>query len=976
MNISHFRFVKTEHNKYSHYINLLSFKILFFLLFSVSLNAQKWQPVPMVSQAIKDAGYFGGEGLQFPKAIVVDQQDGSFILYGTDVGGIFRSTNGGEMFEPANVGYNARGNCGFAIDPKNNNRAIAVAGNSGINPQHGLYLTEDKGASWTHVLPFGDYNGFRDIRNQVAFDPSSYDALKGYSTVAYWSKTDENNGGGIFKSTDGGSSWTKISNNYAKSTLKIHPEKGYLYLANGNLYRSKDGGASYDLIESGVVDIDVIMTRPDNIYSVKNDGLYISENSGDSFVKISSTSFPSQSPYALNISHLHPDTIMLANTTGQFAHTRHYSHDGGHSWVKASLDNTLAWGAYNNRPLMYHWDHNDPNVIWSNGGAWITRSIDAGKTFGWYANGLNNVMMGGLFNFNPKYPECIFIGFQDQNAAYSIDTGYTFKYCNVSGLAWGGHNYGSYAASKDLLLTGNAVTNKAVRQLRISKDGGNTWTSPGVENGGIDVIFGDPVDEKVLFFGNKRSADKGVTWKPMTGCLGVCTSNPEGNHELYGVNSNSVVKSFDKGVTWINIANPGSMAKDIAYDHVRNRLYVALSNDGFVMIDCANGKITDLTSLVPKDQYNSPFRPRSVAVDPVNPEVVYAGQNRGSYKTDVSVVRSVDAGKSWEIISRNKRTNNTQFGIPGGQEASALRVHPVTRELWVGTGCYGTWKIGPPDSADTGIIIRITNPENDATLIAPDTVLVKADILINNNLVEKVDLFINDQNSGEVKKEPYEFKWIHPSSGNYEIYAVVTDTSGKTYSSASIEVSIISSALPNVAITSPVNGNIFEYNSNIIITAEAFDTDGHITKVEFFNGTEKLGEDDISPFQFLWEKVTQGTYVLTALATDNSNQTISSESISITVKDQSTNLKVASVDSKYFHVYPNPVEGNYINIQFGITPENGEIRIYDLRGTLVFSEKIKENAIIIPTEIFNQPGLYIIEVNSKRGIERKKLIIR
>ncbi len=396
--------------------------IVLALLSFMATTAQHWQPVPMVSQKIKDAGHFGGEGLQWPQALCIDQQEGSFILYGTDVGGIFRSTDGGQMFEPANVGYHARGNCGFAIDPHNNRRAIAVAGNSGANPQHGLYLTADQGASWTHVLPFGDYKGYRDNRDQVAYDPSSYDSILGYSTVAYWSKTNENDAGGLFKSSDGGESWVKLTGSYAKSVVKVHPGNGTLYLANGNLYRSNDGGNEIDMVEEGVIDMDIILTRPDSLFALKGDGVYLSVDNGENFTKISGSSFPANEPHKLYVSPSHPDTMVLANSTGNYSKTRHFSHDGGITWGKAAMDNSLAWGAYNNRPPLFQW-HPDKPVVWSTGGAWATRSTDAGKTYEWYANGLNIVMIGGLINFNPNDPDNIFLGFQDQNAGFSTNAG-------------------------------------------------------------------------------------------------------------------------------------------------------------------------------------------------------------------------------------------------------------------------------------------------------------------------------------------------------------------------------------------------------------------------------------------------------------------------------------------------------------------------------------------------------------------------
>ena len=697
----------------------------------------------MVSQKIKDAGHFGGEGLQWPQAIEIDKQDGSFILYGTDVGGIFRSTNGGEMFEPANVGYNARGNCDFAIDPENNTRAVAVGANSGAKPQHGLYLTTDQGASWTHVLPFGDYNGYRDIRDQVQYDPESYDSDLGYCTDIYWSKINMNGGGGLFKSTDGGVSWEKINDEYGSCVVKIHQTKGYIYLANGNLYRSKDGGHSFELLEEGVTDIDVIEKLQDNIYALKAVGLYVSTDMGDSFTRVPSVNFPDSNPNHLYVNSIHPDTMVMANFEPKYNRTRQYTHDGGKTWHQSDTDNSLAWGAYNSRPSFFAWSPVEPGTVWSVGGAWATRSTDGGKVFRWYANGLNIVMTGGIFTFNPNHPDNIFIGFQDQNAAFSNNAGYTWKYCNVSGKSWGGHCYSGYAANENILITGLADGSKyAARELRISFDGGDTWTGKGVVNQGIDIAYGDPVDENILFYGNYRSADKGQTWNPMENCDGVCTSNPSGRRELYGVSGKSAVVSLDKGLTWETIASFNHKVLDVAFDHNRKNVYVALREGGFWVVD-KNGEKKDLTAAIPRDQYNSSFQPRSVAVDPVKPEVVYAGQARGPYKTDVSVVRSVDGGENWQVINRNKRLSNTEFGIPGGQTATSLRVHPGNRYLYVGTGCYGTWRIGPPDSTITGLSEVTTDK---GKLAYDETMIIFPNPVGEDNFTVKTSL----------KKPPYQ----------------------------------------------------------------------------------------------------------------------------------------------------------------------------------------------------------------------------
>lgn len=87
---------------------------------------------------------------------------------------------------------------------------------------------------------------------------------------------------------------------------------------------------------------------------------------------------------------------------------------------------------------------------------------------------------------------------------------------------------------------------------------------------------------------------------------------------------------------------------------------------------------------------------------------------------------------------------------------------------------------------------------------------------------------------------------------------------------------------PVVAITSPEDGATFTSPATINITADASVTGGSITKVEFYNGTSKLGEDLTSPYTFTWNNVSSGSYTLEALATDNDGAT-GSASVQVTV---------------------------------------------------------------------------------------------
>lgn len=96
------------------------------------------------------------------------------------------------------------------------------------------------------------------------------------------------------------------------------------------------------------------------------------------------------------------------------------------------------------------------------------------------------------------------------------------------------------------------------------------------------------------------------------------------------------------------------------------------------------------------------------------------------------------------------------------------------------------------------------------------------------------------------------------------------------------------SSAPTVTITSPFNGTTFSNPANITINANATSNGGNISKVEFYQGTTKMGEDLTAPYSFTWMNVTTGSYALKAVATDNTNVTGTSQLINITVASCAT----------------------------------------------------------------------------------------
>lgn len=89
---------------------------------------------------------------------------------------------------------------------------------------------------------------------------------------------------------------------------------------------------------------------------------------------------------------------------------------------------------------------------------------------------------------------------------------------------------------------------------------------------------------------------------------------------------------------------------------------------------------------------------------------------------------------------------------------------------------------------------------------------------------------------------------------------------------------------PTVALTAPTANSTFRSPAAITLTAAASDTDGSITKVEFYNGRTRLATDTAAPYLFTWTGVRRGTYTLTAKAYDNTGAVTTSAPVTITVR--------------------------------------------------------------------------------------------
>jgi chitinase len=193
--------------------------------------------------------------------------------------------------------------------------------------------------------------------------------------------------------------------------------------------------------------------------------------------------------------------------------------------------------------------------------------------------------------------------------------------------------------------------------------------------------------------------------------------------------------------------------------------------------------------------------------------------------------------------------------------------------------------------------VSITSPANNASFNAPASFTISASATDNGGSISKVEFYNGGIKLGEDNSAPYEYSWINVAAGSYTITTRAFDNmSAVAVSSAvTVKVNTVSNPppvnqAPIVTLTTPANGTSWNAPASIAITANASDADGSVAKVEFYNGSAKIGEDLTSPYAFTINNAGAGTYVISVKATDNLGAVTTSSSVSVTVVTVSTDL--------------------------------------------------------------------------------------
>jgi hypothetical protein len=236
--------------------------------------------------------------------------------------GLYKSTNGGANWTLALFHSDSVGAIDVAIDPSNPNKLFCAMWERQRRedyikyggPMTALYVSTNAGANWSVVN--GGFPSNASDMGRISLDICTGTPQTMYALTAYAN----GNSRGLYKSTDGGASWTVSnsgaanSSNYAwfNRTVKVNPTNANDVIFGGlNMERSVNGGSSYSTLPLSHVDEHAIAFAPSNsnfIVCGNDGGIDYSTNGGSSW--LASTSLPITQFYAGDIDYTNPNSIL------------------------------------------------------------------------------------------------------------------------------------------------------------------------------------------------------------------------------------------------------------------------------------------------------------------------------------------------------------------------------------------------------------------------------------------------------------------------------------------------------------------------------------------------------------------------------------------------------------------------------------------------------------------------------------------
>ena len=141
---------------------------------------------------------------------------------------------------------------------------------------------------------------------------------------------------------------------------------------------------------------------------------------------------------------------------------------------------------------------------------------------------------------------------------------------------------------------------------------------------------------------------------------------------------------------------------DLSYDYINNYIYLidreTYDWGGIERVYKYDINTDTCTRIeVPRDSERGFVRLRTIAVDPKSTSVIYVGSAGDYFSASTGLSRSIDGGKTWEVLTTANDSNYTALANNKcGYEVSCIGIDPRSGKVWLTSGCYGYSTINPP----------------------------------------------------------------------------------------------------------------------------------------------------------------------------------------------------------------------------------------------------------------------------------------
>ncbi len=642
---------------------------------------------------------------------------GGSMTYGGD--GIYKSTDAGATW--SQIGLQATQYISrIVVDPSNSQRIFvgAMGRLFDTNPERGLYLSTDGGLTWNKKLFISDSTGCID----VAINPQQPSIVY----AAMWERTRrpdrELYGGstsGLYRSTDGGETWTQLTNGIPHNSntvgrigiaiSKSSPNIIYAVYADdvgyfAGLFKSTNGGDSWTRTNDGALgynyvsygwwfgNIRVDPSNPNIVYQLGLD-VYKTTNGGNSWFDVSGIMHVDH--HGMYIHPQNPNFLIEGNDGGIYKST-----NGGSSWtyitqipitqfydidVDYQYPQRLYGGAQDNgtsRTLtgnLNDWEFInggdgfyvlvDPvnnNYIYSEYqyGS-LSRSTDGGNTFIYAMNGISG---SDRFNWNspvaldPSNPATLYFGSQRIYKSTNHAASWTAISPDLSnGTPTGNLVYGTVttiaAAPSDpnVIYAGTDDAN-----VWVTLDGGSNWTkiSDELPNFWVTRVAVDPYDAMTAYvtisgYRNDeylphvfRTFDAGNSWTDISSNLPDAPVNdfivdPFATGVFFAATDVGVFYTTDFGMGWYYLGNPlpNVPITDLVFHSPTKTLIAGSFGRSMYSIDVSSIIPVELTSFSGRVENGSVILNWSTATET---------NNRG-FEVERSQ-KSEDGNQNWENV--------------------------------------------------------------------------------------------------------------------------------------------------------------------------------------------------------------------------------------------------------------------------------------------------------------------------------------